>query len=583
MYSKIICSEDHKKCIIPPKIIEKINKAKTTAIRVATIGGVFLVLTSFTACSGAKEIKNNIETTKLQVETTVNDNTTWKNEITTTKTQETVAIQTTKLTEIKKPTETTTKQTTQYDTSNSQSGIVILDATIEKYSKERLSKILDKVNVVLEKKDKHDFPELAKTFIRDGIEQIFNNYEDWRIAYKDLPTIEEYINESIIPAIENAGRITMIDYDSEEAIKMRKNGDATAATIGDNCDVYLMYKNQNNYSTEEHIQDVEALFHELKHCKDKKVLFDDKHFENDVDIREFFTDGGATFHEKLIKPLTSEHPYSEDITNSEGSKCVEYGKDDILGYMLDLYIYENLVYLAGYQTVEGVGQGNDLSTITDAIAKKYGRDTADKLWEDICYLYYNFDYESSSDDSFKYAIIVQNRILECIKQDIKNLDVTNKQQIREFMNIYRNYKIKIMPNVKNDVFDDITQSVFNTDELDDLLIQKIEESRAIKSFSNNTQLNRMALKSILLGNNNSYYRLDGICEDLYLPKNIGGTKYYYYSKEDQGNLIMSYTDKYGRNENIKVKFNKEKITSIGEAEEKELKLVIENDREIEER
>ena len=116
----------------------------------------------------------------------------------------------------------------------------------------------------------------------------------------------------------------------------------------------------------------------------------------------------------------------------------------------------------------------------------------------------------------------------------------------------------------------LTNKYFDTDTLDNMLIEKIEKSGAIEKFSSNKNLNKMALKAMLLGNNNAYTRLDTDYETLFLPDNISGTKYQYYEQNGKGHLIMTYENKEERTENVGIDFNEEKITHIGEADDLEL-------------
>ena len=234
MYNKIKCSKEDTECVIPSRTREKINKAKEKAGVILSIGGVFLVLASFQACSGAEKVGKDIETTTPTVETTYDNTTTKKYEVvtttepTTTKPTEQIVVTTEQKTTKQEETttkaqpttqkvtkETTTKEvTTKEATTKPQIKIVTIEATSEKYSNSKLNKILEKVNAILDKKD---FSDLAKQFIRDGVEQIFNNYSEWQSVYKDLPTIEEYINETIIPEIKNVNTLKMINIESDKA------------------------------------------------------------------------------------------------------------------------------------------------------------------------------------------------------------------------------------------------------------------------------------------------------------------------------------------------------------------------------
>ena len=113
-------------------------------------------------------------------------------------------------------------------------------------------------------------------------------------------------------------------------------------------------------------------------------------------------------------------------------------------------------------------------------------------------------------------------VQECVKQEIQALDPHNPKAIKKYMDVYRNYKLKIMPSVQDEAYKLHTNEVFEIDAADELLIDKIEEAHLF-SFSNNKGLNRMAIKSILYADNNSH----GVPFGDYLPTTIHGTEYSY--------------------------------------------------------
>ena len=93
----------------------------------------------------------------------------------------------------------------------------------------------------------------------------------------------------------------------------------------------------------------------------------------------------------------------------------------------------------------------------------------------------------------------------------------------------------------------------NYHELDDLLIDKIVESGAMR-FTTDAKLNRMALKCVLLANNNSY-------PNIYLPPDIQNTIYKYIAN---GILQMSYEYETGKYLNLEVTFDETQIKEIKE-------------------
>ena len=221
-----------------------------------------------------------------------------------------------------------------------------------------------------------------------------------------------------------------------------------------------------------------------------------------------------------------------------------------------------MVYLAGYDTVEEVGRGADFTSIFDRIAKKYGKQMAYNLRLDLENLFFGYLYSNFDNDTFKLAIRVQNEIFDCIKRDIKKLDVKKPKQIRKFMEVYRNYKVKIMPEIVREIpnhYTTTTTKYFDTDTLDDLLIHKIIKSGAFPAFSSNKNLNKMALKTILFGTNSLYTTYGYGC----LPSSIAHTDYKYYEENGLGHMLMNYRD-YNGPITMQVTFNEKKVLKVEE-------------------
>ena len=275
---------------------------------------------------------------------------------------------------------------------------------------------------------------------------------------------------------------------------------------------------------------LELLLHEFAHCETPNV-FNPAPYEQKETTRYWFTEAEATFHSKFMFPLSTNQGSAWMVRNESNTRTINYGKTTAVGYMAPLYTYENLVYLAGYDVVKEVGHHDGVSLVRHTIAAKYGVAQERALWEAICYLNDNWDDNWNTDALYESAIRLQNMLLTFIKQDVQALDSSNAKEIQKYMDVYRGYKLKILPSVEDDAYNLYTNEVFEVDALDELLVDKIEEAH-LYSFSNNKKLNRMAIKSILYADNHFHGEPFGN----YLPTNINGTEYSYEEYRAGGEL-----------------------------------------------
>lgn len=128
------------------------------------------------------------------------------------------------------------------------------------------------------------------------------------------------------------------------------------------------------------------------------------------------------------------------------------------------------------------------------------------------------------------------------------------------MDIYRNYKLKILPQIRDIGETDITESLLKIDELDNLLIDKVVKSGVIK-FTADDEINRMAIKCMLFASNSAYPNKEGTYDNVYLPPDINNTTYIY---KGNGILIMQFKDKEGKEISLNVEFDGTQIKGIKE-------------------
>lgn len=442
------------------------------------------------------------------------------------------------------PSETTEAETT------------TLPKYLQKEPKTKKEKLRYELELQLASKN---YPDEAKTFIRECFKQLYKNYPTWRFMYKDLPSREEYIRDNLINVIPNIPEIEMAKVGTSRAEYLE---DVAPALTEDDFRVRVVYEDPSTASEEQHLSDLELLLHEIAHCETPNV-FNPAPYEQKESTQYWFTEGEATFHSKFMFPLTADQGGGWMIRNESNTRTITYGKANGVGYMFYLYAYENLVYLAGYDTVKEVGHHDGVSLVRHTIAEKYGKEEEQAFWELLCYICENWDEGWNTDALYESAIRLQNMLLTFIKQDIQALDSSNAKEIQKYMDVYRGYKLKIMPSVEDDAYNLYTNEVFEVDALDELLVDKIEEAH-LYSFSNNKKLNRMAIKSILYADNHFHGEPFGN----YLPTNINGTEYSYEEYraggEPRGRIKAVYPYEAGSDFDIDMyfEFNETELLSI---------------------
>lgn len=164
----------------------------------------------------------------------------------------------------------------------------------------------------------------------------------------------------------------------------------------------------------------------------------------------------------------------------------------------------------------------------------------------------------NSNAQYEQAIKTQQTFLKCIEKDIDSLN--SKKDVEEYINIYRGYKLNNLAQVIDTDGNNITNETFDIESLDNKIISKILEYNAIPNFTQNKELNRMALKAILMASNEPYYDKDGVYKELYIPDNLDNTKYTYFEENGVGNIVF----KSKNGEKLQISFNGNEITNIQE-------------------
>lgn len=522
---KILINKNHKRIEAT-----KLNGIKRKIIGGLAVAGATLVM--FSGCSNSNAIEQPDNTT--QNTTSISNNE--KNEEPVTSFREEIKVDTTTFTENKAFTENRTITTTEQ---------------IEKETKVNTNSYNKLLNELKSELAKKDFDSNVDETLIKVFNDLYENYNSWQGLYKDLPTREEFIEDKLINSIAYINEFKIYKDGSPEAQQVIKEYGSTNLTTADN---RILMTRDDEYSP---MIALHEIAHAEQNIEESPAKEKGNYYYNGVDFSKALCEGEATFNMKFTTTPSSEKTTADIIDNSEGN-IVEYGKSIREGYGKYLYIYENLNLFAGYKNLDSVKEKNIPSQIENDIAQKYGNELASEVMENLAKLI-KLENSYNKDKQYQQAIETQKVFLKCIEKDIEAL--SSKNDVKKYINIYRGYKLNNLAQITDSEGNNITNEIFNIDELDNKMISKILEYNAIPEFTQNEKLNYMALKAILMASNEAYYDKEGIYQELYIPNTIDNTNYKYVEKDGVGNIIFKLEN--GRQ--LQVSFNEEEITNIQEA------------------
>lgn len=382
---------------------------------------------------------------------------------------------------------------------------------------------------------------LIETFNR-----LYDNYNNWQGLYKDLPTREEFIRDKLINSIKYIKEFNIYEEDSPEEKELIRKYNAIYFTTNDN--VIFMVNGNSDISM--------IALHEIAHTEqnieESPSIQKQNYFYNGVILSEALCEGEATFYMKFTESPSSKKTSSDYIENSKGFE-VNYRKSIREGYAKYLNLYENLVLFAGYENLNSVKGEKIPAQIEKAIAQNYGNELATEVMESFAELIKS-ENSYNKNKQYEQAIKTQTVFLKCIEHDIDSL--SNKNDVKKYVNIYRGYKLNNLLQVTDSQGNNITNETFDIERLDDKLISKIIKYNAISEFTKDENLNKMALRVILLASHELYYENNGI----YLPCNLDNTEYTYFEADGIG--YVEFDPKDGRR--LQIAFDDEEIMYIQE-------------------
>lgn len=325
--------------------------------------------------------------------------------------------------------------------------------------------------------EKKRFSKQVNLLFYDTFERLYKNYPTWKKGYKDLPSREKYITENLINVIKSIQKIDFYAVGTKKGNEMEEEANSLGWTTFDEKDrlvVSIIANKAGKVDADARNRDVEDFFHEISHCKQGSIMiYSSDYFNGNKKVENLYLEGAATFNMKFANPLSDDVGGIWPIENKKGTREIQYCKDTGCGYIVDLNMYEKLVYLAGYGTMDKVERGKvPLSAVEKAIGKKYGKKQAKKFIKTMndCYVAYMKSHKG--DRVYNLAIDLEKQFLKFVERDIDALKT--KKQAKSFKQIYDVYIERNLPAVVNPkTSKSLTRKIFNLSALDKKLSKKL--------------------------------------------------------------------------------------------------------------
>lgn len=379
----------------------------------------------------------------------------------------------------------------------------------------------------------------ADKYIYAILDKLYENYQSWQNTNLNLPDLYTFVDEYLIDSVEKVNKVFFYEENSSEG----KELDGRGVTDHDR-NVFILYSDDETIDSD--YLDIEVLFHELIHCKQiaETPNFENEELEDAFSFYDILIEGGATYYSRFVQKKTLFQCGSNIINNSSGTKEISYNKEYCIGYLNLVEMYNKLIYLTeNTLSTELFNGSNQKKSLFLLISDRYGNRLTEELltcinkWSE----YYNNDIYIN-DTLFDLSVKIEKLFLQCIKIDIDSLDINKPDDILYFAELYRNYKLMFMPQIfENEV--NVTKDVLEIKKYDTALVDKIIASKAVRKFSDNEVLNKMATSILIYDSPEEFPGYDKEKYDsYYLPSDIDVSTYSYSEKGNTGKMVFNFYD-----------------------------------------
>lgn len=378
--------------------------------------------------------------------------------------------------------------------------------------------LLNELQLILNEKN---FGNEINEIIIDGMKSLWDSYDNIYFSYSAIgyPSKEQYIRDNYIKAIEMVGYIRLL---SEEEIAFQPGVVAYASK--DENEVHYVCLQHKPTSEDEYKEYLNTLQHEIRHVVQNEN-WNGKASEDYFYMLRASSEGWAVLGE-LNKYKSNEGinfkniHYCESKIDEQNNYVQIGGIGSVTEYCILANTILKLTIIVGYDNMYKFETGViTYEELLEIVYQKLGTETANRFIDDLKtdFLNYSKDYSVSGWEGFWYNEDVnydkifdaENIVLEVLKNKISNAN--SKEEIQALFNFYYVYKkyycVKYQEiiekvieetengSVKERKKTDKSSEKLNLD-IEDILIEKAIQYKAVNTISNNTKLNKMALRSL---------------------------------------------------------------------------------------
>lgn len=427
-------------------------------------------------------------------------------------------------------------------------------------SEEGYNTLLNELQLILNEKK---FGNEINEIIIDGMKSLWDSYDNIYYSYSAIgyPEKEKYIRDNYIKGIKKVGYIRLM---SNEEIEFQP-GVVAYVSADENGVPYmcLKYKPEDEYEYNEYLN---TLQHEVRH------IIQDENWNDKVEEYRYMLRTSAEGWAVLGELNKYKNNNAQDIcTYYNESKTDEnnnYVKIGGIGSTTEYALLPNailkLTIIVGYDNMYKFETGEiTYDELLEILEQKLGNETYERFIDDLktSFLNYDRDYSVPGFEAFWFnegtdydkIFDAENIVLNVLESKISNAN--SKEEIQALFNFYYIYKKyycvkyeEIIETVIDENENNITIDRNITDkscekliieEIENLLIDKAIQYKAVAKVSDNVQLNKMALKSLFAEPNPPSAKYTGCI-------NLEEESYIYTENEENdlitGNLKTNGTD-----------------------------------------
>lgn len=411
--------------------------------------------------------------------------------------------------------------------------------------------LLSELQSILNEKN---FGNEINEIIIDGMRSLWDSYDNIYFSYSSIgyPNKEQYIRDNYIRGINEVSDVRLM---SDEEIAFQPG---VVAYVGNDEDgnpyMCLKFKPSDESEYKGYLN---TLQHEVKH------IIQNENWNEKPEEYLYMLRASAEGWAVLGEMNKYRNNNAEDIVAYFNESKIDeennYLKIGGIGSTTEYSLLPNailkLTIIVGYDNMYKFETGKiTYEDLLSIIHEKLGNEIAERFINDLETAFLNYDRDYSipgfeafwfnDDVDFNKIFDAENIVLDVLKNKI--LNANSKEEIQSLFNfyyLYKKYYCVEYQEIIETVIDenengisidrkatDKSNEKINIDSIENVLIDKVIQYKAINKISENERLNKMAIKSLLSNDTGSQYA-GSVC--------LKNEKYVYTETEEDGILIGS--------------------------------------------